>query len=249
MQMFEAADIALKELSKPTHVDELWRHMQDKGYFHFGAKDPARALGVCLDRHSYGARISRGCDQKRFYRSAPNTYALFDWADQRTRKALLDEEEVAEEEIAAELDTSLFLEQDWQRWLYSNLKENKLTALGFGPLHFHDPEYQDAHLGHFMTDTVGEMDFLLRTSSNDFVILELKRHGDDETVGQICRYVGWTARHLVKNKQRVFGVILAARISERLRCAIEAVSEKIGYQELNLKVEFGERSRKRTARL
>ena len=239
MQMYEAAHLALKELGHPTHVDELWQFIQEKGHFQFGAKDPARALGVCLDRRSYGARISRVSEEKFFFRSSPNTYALWEWADAKTKANLL-----AEEEITEELDTSLFWEKDWQRWLFNNLKENRLSALGFGQLRLHDPHYQEQHLGHFVTDDVGEMDFLLRTASGDFVVLELKRKGDDETVGQICRYVGWTKRHIATGEQKVFGVILAAHISERLRCAIEAVDDKIHFQELRLKVEFGETSRK-----
>lgn len=247
MQMFEAAHLALKELGAPSHVNDLWRYIQTKGYFTFGAKDPARALGVCLDRHSYGARISRIADARAFYRSAPNTYALIEWADSEIKSALLEEEEVAEDEIEQELDTGLFWEQDWQRWLFNNLKENQLVALGFGPLRLHDASYQEAHFGHFMTTDVGQMDFLLRTTSEDFVVVELKRRGDDETVGQICRYVGWTKRKLAKGKQNVFGVILTAHISEKLRCAIEAVDDSIRYQQLILKVEFGEKSRTRMA--
>lgn len=248
MQMYEAAHRALKELGAPTHVSELWQHIQNQGYFSFGAKDPSRALGVCLDRHSYGARISRLSESKLFYRSAPNTYALFEWADASTKANLGEEEEVAEKEITEELDVSLFWEQDWQRWMFNNLRENKLVALGFGPLRFHDAEFQETHLGHYVTDDVGEMDFLLRTASDDFVILELKRKGDDETVGQICRYVGWTKKWLAKDRQKVFGVILSGHISERLRCAIVAVDDKIHYQELILKVEFGENSRKGSKR-
>jgi len=245
MQMYEAAYKALKEIGAATHVDELWQQIQNKGYFTFGAKDPSRALGVCLDRHSYGARISRVSEIKLFYRSSPNTYALFEWADATTRANLGEEEEVAETEITEELDASLFWEQDWQRWMFNNLRENKLVALGFGPLHFHDAEFQESHLGHYVTGDVGEMDLLLRTAKGDYVILELKRKGDDETVGQICRYVGWTKKRLALGGQKVFGVILSANISERLRCAIEAVDDKIHYQELKLKVEFGENSRKK----
>jgi hypothetical protein len=242
--MFEAAKLALTELGVPAHLDALSRHIEERNYFHFGAQNKASVLGVCLDRHSYGARISRTSEAKAFYRSAPSTYSLIEWADPATKASLLEEEQIAEEELTEELDTSLFWEQDWQRWLYNNLKQNKLTALGFGPLRFHEPEYQEEHLGHFVTQDVGEMDFLLRTKSNDFVILELKRKGDDETVGQICRYVGWTKKHLAKAQQNVFGVILSAHISEKLRCAIGAVDGKIHYQELILKVEFGENSKK-----
>jgi hypothetical protein len=240
--MYDAAYQALKEIGTATHVEELWRQIQNKGYFKFGAKDPGRALGVCLDRHSYGARISRGAEEKRFYRSAPNTYALWEWADAKTKANLLQEEEVAEEEITEELDTGLFWEQDWQRWLFNNMRENHLRALKLGALTFHDPNYQEQHLGHYSTD-IGEMDFLLRTASGDFVVVELKRKGDDETVGQICRYVGWAKKYLANPGQKVFGVILSARISERLRCAIQAVDDKIHYQELVLKAEFGESSR------
>lgn len=48
MQMYEAAYQALKEIGAPTHVQELWQQIQDRGYFTFGAKDPSRRWASVL---------------------------------------------------------------------------------------------------------------------------------------------------------------------------------------------------------
>jgi hypothetical protein len=61
------------------------------------------------------------------------------------------------------------------------------------------------------------------------------------TVMPIC---GMDEKASGQRPAKVFGMILSANISERLRCVITAVDDKIHYQELRLKVEFGENSRK-----
>ncbi|MGH9871588.1 MAG: endonuclease NucS domain-containing protein [Pyrinomonadaceae bacterium] len=76
----------------------------------------------------------------------------------------------------------------------------------------------------FQTD-VGPIDILATCPSGDFYVLELKLgRGADAALGQILRYMGWVDRHL-SAKKRVFGVVLAADISEKLRYAATQVPQ------------------------
>lgn len=72
---------------------------------------------------------------------------------------------------------------------------------------------------------VGAIDILATSPSNDFYVFELKLgRGADAALGQILRYMGWVARHLA-NQHKVFGVVLAADISEKLRYAATQVPQ------------------------
>ena len=74
----------------------------------------------------------------------------------------------------------------------------------------------------FQTD-VGPIDILATTPNGEFHIFELKLgRGSDAALGQILRYMGWVSQHLASGKP-VFGVILAAEISEKLRYAVTQV--------------------------
>ena len=77
-----------------------------------------------------------------------------------------------------------------------------------------------------------------RTPSNDFVICELKRQSDDQTIGQLCRYWGWVKEHLAK-QQQVFGLVLAQEINENLRYAIKATNPNLSYRSLSIDVTLG----------
>lgn len=76
MKIHEAAEIILKKESRPIHIQELVRLIENAGLFRFGAKDPASALDVALARRSRNVRISRPSKEKLFYRSSPATYGL-----------------------------------------------------------------------------------------------------------------------------------------------------------------------------
>lgn len=76
----------------------------------------------------------------------------------------------------------------------------------------------------FQTD-VGPIDILATSPTGDFYVFELKLgRGADAALGQILRYMGWVGRHLSKEHQ-VFGVVLAADISEKLRYAATQVPQ------------------------
>jgi hypothetical protein len=76
----------------------------------------------------------------------------------------------------------------------------------------------------FQTD-VGPIDILATSPTGDFYVFELKLgRGADAALGQILRYMGWVARHL-STQHNVFGVVLAADISEKLRYAATQVPQ------------------------
>jgi hypothetical protein len=241
MQIHEAAHIALKELDAPTHLRELVKHIEDRGYFLFGAKSPERALGVAIDRRSKGIAISRPSASPLFYRSAPATYGLLEWLTADRQKDLeLDEQIDAAAQEEYNLDTHLLLEQDLHAWLYKNLQHNGLIALGYGPLKLVDSEKQALFLGKYSTSTAGEIDMLLQTERGDFLVVELKRASTDTTVGQICRYVGWVMENLADSAgKQVFGLILARKINEPLRLAVKATHSHIHYCTLELEAVLG----------
>ncbi len=76
----------------------------------------------------------------------------------------------------------------------------------------------------FQTD-VGPIDILATSPAGDFYVFELKLgRGADAALGQILRYMGWVGHHL-STKHKVFGVVLAADISEKLRYAATQVPQ------------------------
>lgn len=87
----------------------------------------------------------------------------------------------------------------------------------------------------FQTD-VGPID-ILATCDGNFYVLELKvGRGADAALGQILRYMGWVQKHLAEDK-KVFGVIVASDISEKLRYAASQVPS-IRLMEYDLKVDL-----------
>jgi hypothetical protein len=241
MQIYEAAYEALREIGRPTHLRELVAYISEKQYFAFGAKSPERALGVAIDRRSKGAVMSRTISPTLFYRHAPATYGLLDWLSDDSRNDLaLDEEIEAAVSDDSCLDTTLLLEAQLHEWLYRNLLQNRLTALGFGELSLVDPSKQSSAHGKYWAPGAGEIDMLLRTASGDFVVIELKRASSDATVGQICRYVGWVMEHLAMQfGKQVHGLILAREVSESLRYAVKATHSSIRFRTLEFDAVLG----------
>ena len=74
----------------------------------------------------------------------------------------------------------------------------------------------------FMTD-IGPIDILVKNKqTGNHVVIELKRgQTNDQTVGQLTRYMGWVKEKL--NDEGVTGIIIAGQFDERLRLAISVV--------------------------
>lgn len=72
-------------------------------------------------------------------------------------------------------------------------------------------------------DDLGFIDILVQDrTTNDFVVIELKRdQSDDEVVGQLSRYMGWIKEHRADpTGVGVRGVIVVHEITPRLRAAV-----------------------------
>jgi len=250
MTIVEAAIEVLKKNGNPMKTRELWNQIEKQELFHSEGKTPWLTLASDLIGYCRGIKSAKDYKVKLFYRHSPATYGLLEWLNEDEQK-LLEEDESIEELIerenfpdASKLDTDLFLEKEWHHWLYKNLENNGLVALGFGKLQLFDDSVQNAdNIGKYNTHIVGEIDLLLRNNAGDIIVVELKRKGIDETVGQICRYVGWVEEHLLKDNKKVYGVIIAQIIDEKLRYAIKPIKDHIFYQQLKMSVEFGESSK------
>ncbi len=74
----------------------------------------------------------------------------------------------------------------------------------------------------FRTD-VGIIDILAVDENDNYVIFELKlSRGNDATLGQILRYMGWIKKNMAKDK-KVSGVIVAKNIDDKLKYAVTQV--------------------------
>ncbi len=88
----------------------------------------------------------------------------------------------------------------------------------------------------YRTD-VGIIDILAIDDENNFVIFELKlSRGNDQTLGQLLRYMGWVEENIAHDK-KVHGVIVAKTIDEKLRYAMKKTQDVILYEyEIDFKI-------------
>jgi hypothetical protein len=73
--------------------------------------------------------------------------------------------------------------------------------------------------------TLGRIDILARDrTTGDFVVIELKRdQTDDETIGQLSRYMGWAGEHKATPQNvGVRGIIVVHELTPKLRAAVVA---------------------------
>lgn len=114
---------------------------------------------------------------------------------------------------------------------------NKNFSMLFPELRYADEEMQNGKNGKYDTGEVGEMDFLCLDNNNNYVVLELKKRGTDQTVGQICRYMGWVLENLAEENQKVLGLIVLEDKDVKLEYALKIVpSIKLKKIEINLKI-------------
>jgi hypothetical protein len=253
MALYQIIHQVLKESGNIMTLDEIYDAIVDKDLFTFGVKvgSPQHVIRIQITRRSFNSPRKDKQDEILFYQHDKLYYGLYEWMDDKdkaTHASISEDiilEHIDEYSPNAELlDTSLFLEQEWHRWLYKNLEINGLEGLGFGKLRLFDPTEQEHKIGKFNTGEVGEIDLLLR-NDNVILVIELKRKGIDDTVGQILRYVGWVEEHLKKPKEKVYGVIVAQEIDKKLHYAIKVTKDHIFYQQLKMNIELGESSFKK----
>lgn len=86
---------------------------------------------------------------------------------------------------------------------------------------------EDGNTGELYNTPIGEIDLLYEEpESGDLLVIELKRTKDtsDKVVGQIARYIGWVESEIA-NGSSVHGLIVAQTASQRLRFAVQALSD------------------------
>ena len=89
MRMYQAAYKSLKELGNPTHVSGMHEFIVNNNYFFvFGANDPARVLGVCLDRRTKGVFITKPEKPQLFYRHALATCGILELPREKCGKCV-----------------------------------------------------------------------------------------------------------------------------------------------------------------
>jgi len=249
MHIYQAIYQVLKEKNQIMTLDEIYDAISEKELFTFGVKtsSPQHVIYIQINRRSFNSTFSKKPKETLFYQHDELYYGLYEWMDEKdktTHQTMIEEDELNEHAYtpnAALLDTSLFLEQEWHRWLFQNLQKNALEGLGFGKLALFAPNEQEHKIGKYNTGEVGEIDLLLR-NDNMIIVVELKRKGIDDTVGQICRYVGWVEENLKQANEKVYGVIVAQEIDKRLRYAIKPIKDHIFYQQIKMTIELGESS-------
>jgi len=72
-----------------------------------------------------------------------------------------------------------------------------------------------------------KIDMLCKDSKDDLVVVELKKHGPNETIGQLARYVTDVREHAAKPSQKVRGLILAFDVDEQLIKAARGVDFEV----------------------
>jgi hypothetical protein len=122
-------------------------------------------------------------------------------------------EEITEEKIEQ------LREEDYQKLIHNNFKKI------FPDLTYIDEDYQNQHLGHYITTEGKIMDFLCKDKKDNFVVIELKIRGADEALGQVCRYMGWVKENLCENKEKVRGIIISEKADLQLDYAIKVVTD------------------------
>jgi RecB family endonuclease NucS len=75
------------------------------------------------------------------------------------------------------------------------------------------------------------IDLLCKDTRGDYVVVELKKHSANKTIGQLARYVTDVRDHRAKAGQKVMGIILALDVDEQLIKAARGVDfEVVLYQ-------------------
>lgn len=114
--------------------------------------------------------------------------------------------------VSPEIGRRFALETQLRDYLAKNL--SVLTGLPSGLVPYADAS--DVPGVEYRID-VGIIDILAKGTDGSFYILELKvGRGSDAALGQLMRYMGWVRTHLA-GEARVYGVIVAAEISDKLR--------------------------------
>jgi len=73
---------------------------------------------------------------------------------------------------------------------------------------------------------IGRIDILAKSKDGrEWLVIELKKgRSSDQVVGQLLRYIGWIKKEKAKEKEKVRGLIIAREKDEKLKYALETVT-------------------------
>jgi Holliday junction resolvase-like predicted endonuclease len=93
-------------------------------------------------------------------------------------------------------------------------------------------------VGRQYSTTVGPIDLLtIDTIIGDYVVIEIKKgRSADKVYGQCSRYMGWVRKNLIKDGEKVHGVIVARQIDDKLKAARDAHDTKVDLIEFEMKI-------------
>jgi hypothetical protein len=77
------------------------------------------------------------------------------------------------------------------------------------------------------------LDLLCQDADGDLVVVELKKGGANETIGQLARYIADVREHRAKQGQKVRGLVLAFDLDEQLIKAARAVEFEVKLYQLS----------------
>lgn len=87
----------------------------------------------------------------------------------------------------------------------------------------------------YFTQDAGYIDILATDEKGNFVIIELKKgRKNDEVIGQVLRYIGWVRENLVKNNEKVRGLIIVKDEDPKLEYAVKEISDKVKVKRYNV---------------
>lgn len=93
-------------------------------------------------------------------------------------------------------------------------------------------ETESAYGRQFIIPGIGRLDILAQeVGSNDYYIIELKKGiGDDQVIGQIARYMGWVKQNLVRNDEKVHGIVCVNQVTEKLKLSAQVIPNIYVYE-------------------
>jgi RecB family endonuclease NucS len=89
--------------------------------------------------------------------------------------------------------------------------------------------------------SIGQIDILARRKNGqDWLIVELKRdQSGDATVGQLLRYMGFVKHSLAKETDKVFGLIIAHALDEKLHYAVSINLQNVAVHTYEVEFKLG----------
>lgn len=83
-----------------------------------------------------------------------------------------------------------------------------------------EPKFELVKHGRQFQTEIGRIDILGRSSTKEYVVVEIKRgDANDRVIGQILRYIGWVKQNLCTTGRTVRGIVMAGGFPDKVKYA------------------------------